>query len=102
MYILYRSISFPSVLIATYLPATRKNYPQTGQLPFGQQVNKILRKNTAISLLPLGIAAVFVFTTIPLKKCPVLKKISVKTGPLKVWLVGKMLPAETFEMRRTF
>jgi len=101
MYILNRSISVTSVLTATYLPATRKNYPQNGELPIGQQVNKILRKNTAISLLSLGLASVFVFT-IPLKKCPVHKKKSVKTGPLKVRIVCKMLPAETFEMRKAF
>jgi hypothetical protein len=36
---------------------------------------------------------------IPLKKCSVHEKKGVKTGPLNVQLVGKTLPAETFEMR---
>jgi len=81
-YILNLSIFVTSVLTATYLLATRKNYPQTGRLSFGQQVNKLFRNNTAITLSSLGLAAVFVFTTIPLKKCPVHKKKWVKTGPL--------------------
>jgi hypothetical protein len=57
-----------------YLLATRKNYPQNGRLFFGEQVNKIFHKNTAISLSSLGLAEVFVFTNTPLKKCPVHKK----------------------------
>ena len=81
-YILNSSFSVTSVLTATYVLATRKNYPQTGRLSFEQQVHKTFRKNTTISLLSLGLEEVFVFTTILLKKCPVHKKEWVKTGAL--------------------